>query len=247
MVAIWLVITVALGVVDALTPVGALQGPHPGLLRLLLHAVPTVLATLLVAVPMTWYHFESARLAHWMFVVHALPRGAGPLATLANLIVIVAMVWTLWSIGMTLAVFAVLPVAIVQDILGRSVAGMDATLLLAPWPGLVVVAAIKRAICRLYERAFVRAWLLRQWGGIGERNPAPPPRHHLDILPFWEAYYASQEEERANVPLQRRRASRHFAAICQRIAAQQAQTSVDINARSSSDFPSPAPGPHSER
>ncbi|MBX3728803.1 MAG: hypothetical protein KF858_06425 [Candidatus Sumerlaeia bacterium] len=246
MVAIWLVMIVVFGLVDGLTPVELFDGLQGGTSRILLRAIPVVLAALFVAVPMTWYHFESTRLAHWMFVVHALPRGAGPLATLVNLIVIVSMVWALWCIGLMLSVFTVLPLAIAQDILGRNVASMDVALVLAPWPGLVVLAAAKRAICRLYERAFVRAWLLRQWGGIGERNPSAPPRHHLDILPFWEAYYASQEEERANVPLHRRRAGRHFAAICKRIADQQGCAADEVSVRSSSGSPSPTPDPRSE-
>ncbi|MBI5153747.1 hypothetical protein HZA57_00785 [Candidatus Poribacteria bacterium] len=213
---IWLRVLALFCLIDLLTPIpqmralflvpdfGSSRVSGTGFLGL---ALLYGFAALLVPPVMAWFHFESIRLAHWMFSIHSLPRVSLAKAGIHNFLLMTMIVGLLSALGSMVTVF----VAMLLTALGAviSLGGIPADRLIESYsvwglgaiPGALAVVALKRLMSRHYERSFSRAWLLYQWWGAGERTqPSTYPRQFYTELAAWGAYYGMREEEEAGVP-----------------------------------------------
>ncbi|MDK2972810.1 MAG: hypothetical protein PWP23_2565 [Candidatus Sumerlaeota bacterium] len=243
----WGVVLFGVALFDLLTPSMAIRGLLPffeggpvDATALFIDVFPSLGVHLLVTPFFLLFHFESARLAHWMFVIHAVPRVSLRRAGLLNLLAVGGIVAGLSSVGAAISLFVVLFIGLGGAILGVEVFESTSTWLFASIPGLITVAFLKRQITRIYESSFQRAWLLFQWNGAGESTqPAQYASHYHDILPFWEAYFAMVEEENANVSPHKRTATRRFQEIVAKIE-------VERRARQAALHPDLVPAPEAD-
>lgn len=202
---------------------------------------------------LAWFHFEAARLAHWMFASHALPRISLLRAGLWNFVAMTMLVFLLSALGSAATGMALGFVAVAGMVLGGGGSGAESMMSshtgwsLAAIPGLLMVAALKRALCTTYERRFQATWLLYQWWGAGEsRQPSVYPPGFQKALPYWSLHYAAQEEEAADVPEKRRSATRRLEAMRERMKAageRAAPPTADRNSGSPTRSPDPRSGP----
>jgi len=224
-VGIWLAMIVGVGAVDLATPVaqaseiGRFQSGGAAAAILGLGAF---LSAGLTPLCLAWFHFESARLAHWMFVVHALPRVSLVRAGIANFIMMTIIVMGLSAVGCaTTGVFwiviAVIPASVLSGMTGVSANAIQGSYVV--WatsviPSLLFIVWLKRVVARSYERQFVRAWLLYQWWGAGESTqPSSYPKHFQSALGVWALWLGMQEEEAAGLPPRRRRHTQVYHAL----------------------------------
>lgn len=173
---------------------------------------------------LAWVHFESVRLAHWLFAEHAVPRIKLAQAAGINAIVVFVVVGFLLSLGSFLTGILAIILALFAE--GWSSGGRSEFSALAyPYlwemaaiPALLIAAWFKRLMCRFYERTFVRNWLLYQWSGAGEsQQPKRYPPHLKRIVPFWETYYGMLEEQNAGVPPHRQRQTERYHQFLERL------------------------------
>lgn len=223
--ALWLRAFVALAVVDLFSgyfdaqyivdALGELRrAPAAGMVHAALGIVSMVAAPFLLQ----WFHFESARLAHWMFVSHALPRISLVRAGIVNFVGMSMIVVVLSGIGSIVTMLALSLLMLLDSAVGvrgpTFVAGTHTGWSVAALPGLLAVIALKRVATNLYARSFVKTWLLYQWWGAGEtRQPSNYPASFHRALAYWTTHFASQEEQLADVPERRRHATRRLAAM----------------------------------
>jgi hypothetical protein len=183
----------------------------------------TGLTILLCPWVLAWFHFESVRLAHWMFAAHALPRVPLARAGAANFATMTGFVIGLSGFGSAVTAMAVVPISMIMTFAmlatGHAPLGEDFFLgytvwLFAALAGAFAVLWLKRMITRQYETAFVKAWLLYQWWGAGESTqPDIYSEQMRRALPFWVLYYQVQEESDSNLPESKRVHTRNFARI----------------------------------
>ena len=175
---------------------------------------------ILVSVVLTWFHYESIHLAHWMFAIHALPRISLWKAAITNFALMMVIVGLLSAAGSMLTGFLSMFFAV---FLGAVSAGQQSPdfwiASYTAWaigcvPGAILVAWLKRLLCRSYENRFLRGWLLFQWWGAGEsRQPGNYPLFYHLHLSLWVAYFGMLEEGNADLPGHRRRFTRRYQQI----------------------------------
>ncbi len=183
----------------------------------------TGLAILLCPWVLAWFHFESVRLAHWMFAAHALPRVPLARAGAVNFGTMTGLVIGLSGLGSAVTAMAVALIAIVTTFLmlatGNSPLGESfyfgyTVWMLASVAGAIAVLWLKRKITVQYETAFVKSWLLYQWWGAGESTqPDVYSEQMRRALPFWILYFRVQEEADSNLPASRRIHTRNYERI----------------------------------
>lgn len=205
-VAIWLRVMVLVFFLDLLTPAHAIQvaiDSHGGLITLAVYLTVHVIVSALLA----WFHYESARLAHFMFLKHALPRVSLLRAGVINFITMDMIVLTLSALGsiVTGVFFALLAfglsLANSAEILRMGNPDLSMNWAAASIFGLLAVTGLKRQLCRSNETEFLRAWLQFQWWGAGEaRQPVEYPPSYAKALRIWVIYHHMTEEEAANLP-----------------------------------------------
>lgn len=223
-VAVWAACFALFFLVDLLTPFGFLMSlelfaaqEHDPILRTAFFVLSLTTHVLLCWV-LAWFHFESVRLAHWMFAIHSLPKVSLVRAGITNFFVIALIVLVLSAIGSAItggmAFFGLIAFGLLEAV--GALSGFTLFSFYLVWgflsiPGLIVVILFKRGLCRSYERAFVRAWLLYQWWGAGERTqPRDYPQRFRRMIPAWTVWHAAVEEDVAEVPLHRRRALQRY-------------------------------------
>lgn len=259
--AVWWRVLAGLALVEALLPVPHFvwlmdDAWHAGLgVRLgdigqLPLVVMCIVAALVLPWVLAWFHYESIRLAHWMFVVHAIPRvslvGAGISNFIAMTFAVVllsgvgsAITGTLWLLSMILvAIFLEAMQAGSENM--NQVIGWYSVWGLCSIAGALVVAWIKRAVARLYIDAFTRSWLLYAWWGAAERTqPTAYPATMRARLPLWEAYFGMTAEKNANVPMHKRYKTAYYKALLNAQSAQ--KTRVDAaDLQTTRPLPTPA-------
>jgi len=180
----------------------------------------TLLAILLCPWVLAWFHFESVRLAHWMFAAHALPRVPLVKAGLTNFIAMTGLVIGLSGLGSAITAMAVLllglAVAFLTLVLGQLHLGEEFYFGYTLWmlgsiAGAAMILWLKRVLSRQYETAFIRSWLLYQWWGAGESTqPDEYPLPMRRAVPYWNLYYRMREEEDAGVALNERIHARRY-------------------------------------
>ncbi len=209
------------------------------------------LSMLLTPVALAWFHFESVRLAHWMFVPHSMPRVSLLRAGVVNFITMSAIVVGFSAIGSMITGISVMIVAAVAaafssfHINPAQYFGAYSVWSIAAIPGLLLIACLKRLASSSYQKAFLSTWLLYQWWGAGEsRQPGNYPLELRKAIPLWSLWYAAEEEEIQELPEPRRRATARLRAM--RARALQAPVGQAVTEGKSSDFPSRLPDPRSE-
>ncbi len=187
----------------------------------------TLLTIIISPWVMAWFHFESIRLAHWMFAAHALPRVPLLRAAMVNFVTMTSLVIGLSGLGsaVTGIVFAGISLLAFFGMMTLGFGGLDVSFhfgytiwMLAAVGGALVVLWLKRVISRQYEAMFIRSWLMYQWWGAGETTqPAQYPRDMQRAVPYWELYYRMREEELADLPLEKRAQTRRYQQYMKRI------------------------------
>ena len=256
--AVWLRVILVMALVELLLPIpmlvelsGAVGEVPPAAMGALVTF--TLVAAVALPVAFAWFHFESVRLAHWIMVVHAMPKVSLVSAGVSGLLVMTLIVLCLSALGSvvtTILVFVLMAVGgVFLAAMGVSNLGVVsyAGVGLAAIPALLVVAWLKRAGALNFERRFTQAWLLYQWWGAGERQqPRAYPHEFHRQLPLWHAWVKAQEEEVAGGG-ETGPARRRFAAQVARQAVLTARGPAfgPPTLGSSSGSPSRSPGPHS--
>lgn len=270
-VAIWLRLFVLFAVIELATPFVHWRSysdainDFPGVPFAAGWGLFTLVAHVSSVVVLAWFHFESVRLAHWMFAIHALPRISLVGAGIRNFLAMTMIVLTLSAMGSMITGMVMLLVALVGMLLLALTQqgavfdkGMElmwasyTTWALASVPGALMVLWLKRLLCRAYEKSFVQAWLQYQWWGAGEsRQPSTYPPHFRHAFPLWTAYYGMEEEENSGEPAYRRINTKRYREALERLRTQPLATVLPappparqpLTAGSSSGSPSPGPDP----
>ncbi len=235
--AIWLFLFVLFGFVDLFTPIIhakwiiEMTEANDGSFFLVLPVTTyAVLMGLLGPFILAWFHFESIRLAHWMFAVHSLPRVSLLKAGIVNFIVMTTIVGTLSLLGSMVTGICLIVLGLIGEMLGQSVNSFEAFSAYTVWglaalPGALVVLFLKRALVRTYEGSFTRSWLMYQWWGAGEsQQPGTYPASLYKAIPLWQAFYGMQEEEILEKPMSRRPQTRRYYALLERLKAANSST-----------------------
>lgn len=232
--AVWWRVLAGLALVECLLPVphfawvleGAWSSGGGNSLQATTHVLLLVLSigsALVLPWVLAWFHYESVRLAHWMFAVHAIPRvslvGAGISNFIAMSFAVVllsgigsAVTGTLWMV--ILAVLMAIAAALQDSTAVENMFGLYSVWGLSAIAGAVAVAFIKRGVARLYVDAFTRSWLLYTWWGAAERTqPTIYPMSMRGRLPTWEAYYGMVAEQNANVPIPKRYKTAYYKSL----------------------------------
>lgn len=162
-----------------------------------------------------YFHFESARLAHWMFSQHALPKSKLLSVGFQNFILINIIVAVLSAFGslLTFGFFAILIIfpsaffGIAFDLNPfEAIFSSYFTWYVSAIPAAFLIGKLKSWVSKDFENKFTNSWLLYQWWGAGELSqPQSYPRRFRQTLPFWQLFYKAAEEENANIPLQKQR------------------------------------------
>ena len=218
----WLLICIGFAVVEWLTPLMLFTTAAYELGRLNLPNMmdSALLGLLLISwfvgpIVYAFFHYESAHLAHWMFMQYALPRTKLSNVAILNFLMINIIVLMLSGLGsfLTFLGFMVVMICfgILQGLFGEGFPAEDlfgnyAFWYLASIPSALLIALLKRLITKDFELRFVRAWLMYQWWGAGElQQPGIYPTNFRLALPFWILHFRSQEEILRGVPPHRQR------------------------------------------
>ncbi|MEQ8819116.1 MAG: hypothetical protein RLY93_02650 [Sumerlaeia bacterium] len=220
LISIWLVLMVFYFLIDFATPIIQLKqwtwtGGSPAYLVL------SALSATLVPVVLAWFHFESIRLGHWMFAIHAIPKVSLLGAGIRNFLMMTMYVVLLSGAGSIIT----LVLAIVLGLMAEATTNANGAIFgsYSLWiscstAGALAVIWLKRLLTRGYESQFVRAWLQYQWWGAGERSqPRRYPAHFRPQLSLWQAFYAMKEEDEIDAKPHRRFYTRRYYAIMDNI------------------------------
>lgn len=219
-VTIWLILTAAFCLLDLALPLVQMQyilgfstnRPFG------LTATLVVLSMSAVLVPpvLAWFHFESARLAHWMFAVHALPKVSLFRAAVGNFFLMTMIVLGLSAFGSMVTGFVAMLLSILLEIFRGSGFESYSVWGLGSIAGALAVIWLKRLCVKTYQSMFMHSWLKYQWWGAGEsRQPKLyPPSFNASIV-LWQSYYGMMEEIEADKPLRRRYWTRRYYLIRQ--------------------------------
>jgi hypothetical protein len=224
--AVWLRVILMFALVELLLPIpillelSRLSGEVPAAAMAGLVTFSLVVA---VALPLAfaWFHYESVHLAHWIMVVHAMPKVSLLSAGISGFLMMTVIVLCLSALGSAATTILVGVLAAAGSVLLAAIDGPGvgaisyAGVALASLPALLVVAWLKRVCTQGFERRFTQAWLLYQWWGAGERQqPRVYPHEFRRRLPLWQAWVEAQEEEvvlcGGTGPARRRRRARRL-------------------------------------
>ncbi|MCB2153658.1 hypothetical protein KQI84_02130 [bacterium] len=211
---VWIWLMVVLLAVDMFMPVIFVKEVAEGGATTSVFILPFVI---LVPIILTWFHYESVHLAHWMFAVHSLPRISLLNAAVSNFVLTVLIVALLSGAGSFITMFCAIFVGLLLSATSMNSGSADFWIgSYTAWaigciPGAILVAWLKRQIGRSYETRFMKSWLLFQWWGAGEsRQPARYPASYMMHTGYWIAYYRMFEEENADMPGRRRVWTRRY-------------------------------------
>jgi hypothetical protein len=177
---VWLLIMCMFAVVDLFTP-SILLGELYEIMdsgaegaTLLFQVMYLLSIGLILPIVMAWFHFESIRLGHWMFAIHAMPKISLGRASVLNFIIIGLFVVMFSALGSAITG----PLAVLMGFLREATAnamtgnlsylGYYGTWAFGTIPGALAVIFCKRALIRTYESSFAKNWLFYQWHGAGE-------------------------------------------------------------------------------
>ncbi len=198
----WFVILIAVFLVEAVAII--FLGPAN---RYMLTSLAVVFWAPVYAFVIAWFHFESIKIAYWMFAVVSLPiRDLGNRAIL-NLFIIPFYVLTLTGIGSIITVICMLVAMAMGEIFFQTTdlfndnqfweyMGVSVGSAL----GMSIIIFLKRPISFMYEQSFWRTYLMYTWYGAAEINhPRVYPSTLIRSVNKWGRYLKQEEREtRAN-------------------------------------------------
>ena len=157
---------------------------------------PRDITHIIVAAPLflltvNWFHLQSIRIAHWMFLIVSLRQVPLRQRAIRNLFLMVAFVTMLTFVGFFITLF------LTMAIISAHSWGSDiyfVSFIAIVCFSLGITGLGKVYICRLYEAAFIRTFLCFVWYGAAEKvHPAIYPPHFSAPLARWKKYLREEE------------------------------------------------------